>query len=286
MRTICCLLVLSVAATSARADSFDNYTNVVLAKVPESKNAQKVKQVTPDQMVEHSRVLPGLTACFLVVKTNDGRYAKLLVQAARQKLTADESLPILLIERFVTYRDGDEKTIHAQGQNVRVFDGFRFHLDLGQVVPDKLGGDLRLVADGDKIYVEPLGKAELYLVTKHLPEANPKKTTKMVVGAAWEPRYFSGAYKLYDDGRRSGELQIKVDDKGDVTGYFYSDKDGQKYEIDGKVGVPNHAIQFKITFPRTIQFFQGFAFTGDGRAITGSSRLQERDTGFYALRKE
>jgi hypothetical protein len=27
-------------------------------------------------------------------------------------------------------------------------------------------------------------------------------------------------------------------------------------------------------------------FTGDGRAITGSSRLQDRETGFYAVRIE
>ena len=57
-------------------------------------------------------------------------------------------------------------------------------------------------------------------------------------------------------------------------------------EVTGKIGKPNHAIQFKITFPRTVQIFEGFLFTGDGKAITGSSKLQERETGFYALRLE
>jgi len=271
---------------SVRADSFDHYSNIVLAKVPESKNAKKMQQVTPELMVEHSRVLPGLTATFLVVKTNEGRFVKLLVQPAQQKISAEESLPIALIERFVTYREGEEKTIHAQGQNLRVFPDFRVNLDLGQVVPAKLGGDLRLIVDGDKVFLEPLGKAELYLVTKHLPEASPKKSPKVEIGATWEPRYFNGVYKLYDDGRRSGEIHLKVTDNGEVTGYYYSDKDGKKYEVDGKVGNPNHSIQFKVTFPRTLQFFHGFGFTGDGRAIAGSSRLQERETGFYAVRKE
>jgi hypothetical protein len=287
MRLPCLIAASSLALSgAASADSFDNYTNPLLAKLAQSANAEKVKQLTPEQMVEHSRALPGLTACFLVVKTNDGRMAKLLVQPARQKITVDESMPILLIERFVTFRDGDEKTILSQGQNVRVFDGFRFHLDLGQIVPEKLGGDLRFVVNGDKVYVESLGKAQMFLVTKHLAEANPKKSEKMVVGAAWEPRYFGGTYKLYDDGRRSGELQLRVADNGEVTGFFYSDKDGQKYEVDGKIGTPNHAIKFRVTFPRTIQFFEGFAFTGNGQAITGSSRLEDRDTGFYAVRKE
>src|SRR5262245_32080707 len=212
-------------AAAARADSFDNYTSPILAKVLESKNAQKVKQVTPEMMVDHARALPGVTATFLVVKTNEGRLAKLLIQPAQQKVSADENLPIVLVERFVTFRDGEEKAIHARAQNIRVFPDFRLNLDLGQIVPAKLGGDLRLVVDGDKVHLEPLGKAELYLVTKHLPEANPKKGPKMEIGQTWEPRYFNGKYKLYDDGRRSGELHLKVDDKGEVSGFYYSDKD-------------------------------------------------------------
>jgi len=275
-----------VSVVPVRADAFDHYTNVILAKVPKSAGTQQVKQVTPQQMVENARVLPGVSGCLLVVRTNDNRFGKLLVQPARQKIDDKTSLPILLIERFVTYREGEERTIHAQGQNVRLFSGVRFNLDMGQVVPDNVPADLRLVVDGDSVHVEPIGKAELYLVTKHLPEATPKKPAKLEIGAAFEPRYFNGKYKLYDDGRRSRILQLQVADNGDVDGSYYSDKDGQKYEVTGKIGKPNHSIQFKITFPRTVQIFEGFLFTGDGKAITGSSKLQERETGFYALRLE
>ena len=73
-------------------------------------------------------------------------------------------------------------------------------------------------------------------------------------------------------------------DDGAVTGAYYSDKDGQRYEVSGKVGMPNYSIQFSITYPRIIQSFSGFMFTGDGEAITGTARLQERETGFYATR--
>jgi hypothetical protein len=269
-----------------RADAFDYYTNQVLEKVPSAEGAQVIKQLTPNQMVEHSRVLSGITATFLAVKTNEGRWAKLLVQPARQKVNKEQSVPILLIERFVTYREGEERAIVAEGKNVRLFHDFRFNLDLGQVVPAALGGDLRFVADNDNVHVEPVGKAEVYLLTKPLPEATPKKGRKLVVGATFEPRYFNGAYKLYDDGRRSGTLHLKVADDGEVSGHYYSDKDGQKYEVEGKVGNPKHAIFFKITFPKTLQTFQGLMFTGDGKAITGFSRLQERETGFYAVRLE
>jgi hypothetical protein len=278
------LLVLSVGPV--RADAFDTYFNNVLALVPPSKNAQKVEELTPELMVQNSRALRNITATFLVVKTNDGRFSKLLVQPARQKISATESVPIVLIERYVTYREGEERTIDAEGRNVRLFKDFRFSLDIGQIVPKELDADLRFTVEGEKIFLGPVGKAEIFLVTKHLPEADPKKMPKVIVGDKFEARYFNGNYKLYDDGRRSGLLKLTVADDGEVTGDYYSDKDGQNYEVSGKVGMPRHSIQFRVTFPRTVQFFNGFMFTGDGRAITGTSRLQERETGFYAVRAE
>jgi hypothetical protein len=275
-----------IIPAAARADSFDNYISRLLTKVAESKSAEKITQLTPEVMVDHSRVLPGITGTFLVVKTQEGRWAKLLTQPARHKISADMSVPIVLIERFVTYREGEERALQAKGENVRLFHDFRFNLDIGQVVPASLGGDLRFVVEGDQVFLQPVGKAEMYLVTKHLPEATPKKGTKLVVGEKFEPRYFSGVYKLYDDGRRSGMLHLKVHDNNVVSGAYYSDKDGAKYEVEGKVGNPNHSVQFFITYPRTVQHFTGLLFTGDGRVITGMARMQERETGFYAVRVE
>jgi hypothetical protein len=61
---------------------------------------------------------------------------------------------------------------------------------------------------------------------------------------------------------------------------------GPRLTSSGKVGKTPYAFEFRITFLRTLQTFQGLMFTGDGRAITGSSRLQDRETGFYAVRQE
>ena len=280
------LLGLLIAPGLARADAFDHYINTVLVKAPKAEGVEKIKELTPEQMVRHSQVLPGVQGTLLVVRTNDNRMAKLLVQPARQKVSDAESVPILLIERFTTYREGEERTVQATGQNVRLFGDFRFSLDIGQVVPQALGGDLRFVVEKENFHLEPVGKAEMYLLTQHLAEATPKKTAKVTVGQKFEPRYFTGIYKLHDDGRRSGTLHLKVEENGDVFGSYYSDKDGQKYEVDGKVGTPPYAITFKVTFPRTAQFFQGLMFTGNGAAITGTSRLQDRETGFYAVRVE
>jgi hypothetical protein len=280
------VFALLAAPHAVRGDAFDNYTNVVLAKVPTAVGVLPLKQLTPGLMVEHAGVLPDASGALAVVRTNDGRWSKLLVQPARQKLPDKSTAPILLIERFVTYQEGEERTVVAAGSNVRLFDGFQFNLDMGQVVPPAVGGDLRYVAAGGKAYVEPVGKAALYLVTRPLPEASPKKTEKMTIGSKFEPRYFDGAYKLFDDGRRSGTLHLKVLPGGDVQGSYYSDKDGQKYEVSGKVGDAPQAIEFTITYPRSRQVFTGLMFTGDGRAIAGSSLLQERKAGFYAVRIE
>jgi hypothetical protein len=237
-------------------------------------------------MIEHSRVLPGLSGTFLLVVNQQGRRSKLLVQPARQKIGRDDTVPILLIERFVSFKEGEEKAAHAEGKMIRLFPDFHFDLDLGQVVPAKIGGDLRFVVNGEDSYLEPVGQAVMYLITAHLPETSQKRPARPEPGAKFEPRFFAGSYKLYDDGRRSGTLDLSVAEDMSVSGSYYSDRDGRRYDVSGKVGNPPHAIQFQITFPRTVQTFHGLMFTGNGQAITGSSRLQDRQTGFYALRLE
>jgi hypothetical protein len=287
LRTSLAIAVALAIPLSARADAYDNYTNPILAKAITSKSVEPVKQLTPEQMVQHSRVLPGASAAFIIVKTNDNRLAKLLVRPAAHKASETESVPIVLIERFVTFKEGEERTVVASGHDVRLFAGFDFGLDIGQAVPTKLGGDIRFVVDGDKQSLEPVGKAEMFLVTKHLPEANPAKGAKVAIGEKFDPAYFNGTYKLYSDGRRSGKLILKLSPNGkEVEGWFYSDKDGAKYEVSGTLGNPKHLVDFAIQYPRTIETFRGMLFTGDARAIAGTSRLQDREAGFYAMRIE
>jgi hypothetical protein len=286
-----CLFFLLAAAglglpQAGRADALDYYTNPILRKVPAAEGTKEVKQLTPSLIADNDRVLPDIAPAFLVLQTNQGRYCKLLVQAARQKIGAERVVPILVIERYITYKEGTDESILASGKNLYLFPGFRLSLDLGQVVPEDLGGDLHFVADGAKVYTEPVGKAKLYLVTKPLPEAAPKKTPKFVIGDKFEARYFNGTFRLYDDGRRSGKLTLKVEEGGDVTGAFTSDKEGEKYDVTGKIGMPQHSIQFTIKYPRTEETFQGWLFTGDGKALTGTSRMLDHEAGFYAVRVE
>src|SRR5438270_8199178 len=75
-------------AGPARADAFDHYVNPVLARAVERKAFQEVKRLTPALILDNDRVLKGIPAAFVVVKTNKGRYAKLLVRDAAQKVDA------------------------------------------------------------------------------------------------------------------------------------------------------------------------------------------------------
>jgi hypothetical protein len=291
-RRLLVVLALAVFAAPARADAFDNYINPILAKVPDAKGVKVLKKLTADQILDASGVVPGAQSALLMVQTNDGCFSKLLVQTARKRLNDENKtlVPIVLLERFVAYRAGTDRTVTAEGKNVILFDGFRFSVDMGQVVPEKAGGDLRFVVqekDGkEETYLEALGKAKLYLLTEPMPDAAPKKGNKFVMGDTFEAKYFNGKFKLIDDGRRSGTLELKVKEDNEVTGAFYSDKDGQKYDVIGKIGPAKHAIQFVVKLPRTEQIFQGWLFTGNGLALAGSSKLQDREAAFYATRIE
>jgi hypothetical protein len=287
MRYVLPALAAALLAAGARADDlFDHHTNPVLARALEADGVQEVKSLGDEQITDHDRVLKGLTGALVIVKTNEGRLAKLLVLAARRKVSADKAVPVVQVERYVVYRPGEERAVHAEGKNLSLFGGFRLSLDVGQVVPEELGGDVRCVVADGKATLEPVGKAKLYLVTKALPDVEPKKGPRLVVGEKFDIKYYNGTFKVYDDGRRSGKLVLKVDEDGSVSGSYYSDRDGSKYEVKGKVGTPPHSIEFTVQLPRAEQTFKGWLFTGDGQILVGTSKLAEREAGFYARRVE
>ncbi len=287
MKYLLSVAILAASAINARAeDLFDRLYSPNLIRALEAETTKETKELTREQMTEYDRVLPGVDGTFLIVETNGGRRAKMLVRAARRRVGPDKTVPIVLVLRFFTFKDGEERAYEAKGENLSLFNGFRFSLDLGQVVPEDLEGDLKCIADGDKTTLVPVGKAKLYLVTKSLPDLAPKKGEKLVVGEKFDIKYFNGTYQLFDDGRRSGKLVLKVSEDGSVSGAYFTDRDGTKYDVAGKIGVPTHSIDFTIKLPRVEQSFRAFLFTGDGQALTGTSRLNEREAGFYAKRIE
>ena len=77
-----------------------------------------------------------------------------------------------------------------------------------------------------------------------------------------------------------------VDEEGKVSGSYYSDRDGAKYQVAGKLGPQPHAIEFVIKLPRVEHTFKGLLFTGNGKALAGTSKMTDRESAFYAVREE
>ncbi|VTS01817.1 hypothetical protein [Tuwongella immobilis] len=283
----CAMLLL--APNLCRAGSFDDYHNFILINAIEDGKFQEIAELTPKMLLESNNVLGDAPGTFLVVITNQGRRAKMLVQNARVKIDDEKQAPLLLVTQFLTFKEGTERAAQSKGQNLHVHAGLRLHLDFGQVVPATVGGDLEVIPDPKRplqFTVKPVGRAKMYLVTQPLPNLAPAKSGKLVVGETFETRYFNGKYKLLDDGRRSGELTLQVDAQGNVTGHLFSDLDGEKYELTGKTGSPKHAIQFTVKLPRTEQTFTGHLFTGNGKYLAGTSQMQGRPAAFLAERIE
>ena len=55
------LVLFVLAPTLGRADTFDNYFNKLLAKIPEAKSVEKIAKLTPKVMIKHNRALPDVT---------------------------------------------------------------------------------------------------------------------------------------------------------------------------------------------------------------------------------
>jgi hypothetical protein len=277
--------VLGFGRSTVHGDVFDAHTNPVLQKGLESRDVKEVKRLTSGEAFQRDRALPGIVGTFLIVRTNDGRNAKLLVQWARQKTHDGKTIPMVLIDRFTCYREGEERTLAASGQNLSFFTGFRLSLDIGQVVPAELTADLACkLVDGDAV-LEPLGKARLYLVQSSLlPKSAASGAPPKPGDGPFDVKFFAGKFKLNDDGRKTATLELHVKDGGDISGAYYSESTGQKYEVDGKVGSPKNSVQFTVHFPRAEQVFRGWLFTGDARGLSGFATMQGRETGFFAQR--
>ena len=133
------LLALVAFVAAVRADQFDNYTNPVLAKAI-SDGTWKSQRVDrrPDRRWRRRQTDTG--SAFIVVVTNEKRYAKLLAQPARQKF-GDAQVGMLLIDKFTTFKGTSERALQATGQAMHLYPGLRLSLDIGQVVPESVGGD-------------------------------------------------------------------------------------------------------------------------------------------------
>ncbi len=279
------LLTFGGFSRSGLAQSpFDLLPRPELAKLSVSESFEPVDELSIKQLTEADGRLAGISGTLLIAKTNQGRWARILISQARQKIDAEKSVPILLMDRFATCMDGEDRALVQSGKDVRLFAGFRFSLDLGQVVPPEMPADFEIASDGNQLKIKKQKGASLWIVKKEIALVKPVKPSAIDPTKPFGAHWFTGHYRLFDDGRRMGRLEIESDKEGNLSGALFSDKDNKRYELFGKVAMPNHTAQFTVRFPRSEQFFQAWLFTGDGSALAGTTRFGERETGFYAIR--
>lgn len=282
LATVFPLLVRAALACGA-ADEFDEYTNAVLSKVPTSDSARAVDRITLTELSKHGQVLSDATAALVVVRTSEGNWAKLLVTRAIRK-QGDTELPIVVLQRFFTVRPDGNSGRLAAGRGVYLFDGFHFDLDIGQVVPDGGGDDIVFRREGETGgFIEPVGNAKLYLVTKSLVPKADDAASGPTRGPVVPPD-FAGKYRLVANGQWSGKLTLEVTKSGDVTGSYVSDQSGRDYPVKGFVATPANHIKFTIELPQAKQEFDGYLWTQGKSAIAGVTTLTERPFGFVAVR--
>lgn len=279
------MLALGLAG-AARADDFDRLEGRTLASVPGAEGVTAHQALRNAEISALPRVLQGMRAPVVVVRTGDGNLARVAITPAlRKPATAGaELVPVLMLERYVTDEAGPKDTRLAWGRDILLFDGFLYDFDTGQVVPEGQGGDVRFrAADGGRL--EATDGAKLYTMTRS-PLDEKAAPGKPSPGRAIVPGDFAGRYRLIGDGQWSGTLDLEAGAAGAVRGRFLSEQTGQSYPVAGQVQVdrPNH-LSFSIEFPLSRQEYDARLWTGGKNVLTGTVSLADGSFGFIALRE-
>lgn len=271
----------------ARADDFGRFDGGLLASAARGEGSKERNFLGFAEIGAAPRTLRDSEHAFLIVKTDQGNAARVFVSAALRKPTGGgEPTPVVVLERFDTFESPQAKTRLASGKGTLLFDGFQFDFDSGQVVPDGHGGDVRFRLTGKEgSGLTTIGGAKLYTLDA-APVFPAPPADRPSPGGRIEVGDFRGSYRLYADARWSGDLNIKVNDKGEVSGEFRSDLNGRSYEVRGVSGVDSpRRIAFAIAFPRSKQEYEGYLWTSGKGGFSGTLRFLDQTFGFFAIRK-
>ena len=281
------LALLFPGAWEARtlADDFARIEGQTLLDLAAGKNAKERSGLTFGEIDALPKVLADVEHGLVIVRTDRGNAAKLLVSPALRKPEGAQvpAVPVVVIERFETYETPKASPRLAQGKTVVLFDGFQFDLETGQVVPEGYGGDLKFDAKGKGL----VAIHEAKLLTLDTPPTFPKTDApKLSPGRQVVPSDFEGQFHLYANAQWSGILDLKVDPEGAVSGQFKSDASGRIYKLKGSAGKDsaNH-IQFTVELPRARQEFDGRLWTNGKGGMAGEMTFLDQKFGFFAVRE-
>lgn len=270
--------LLSVVANRADADVFDDHTSYWLRLGVKTQKART--QLSMIDGAQAKQLARSISSPCIVVQTDEDNWGKALVTWGLRK-TADGPIPIMMIERFVTYRGDRENLTRASGKEIMLFPGFGFDFDIGQVVPIGKGDDIQCAAKGT---IKASKKSTFWLLdSSALPEPDdkrPARTTGVVI-----PSDFAGKWHVHVDGRWAGRLELQSEGRK-VFGRFVSDDTKSIYEAQGKVAALPHNLKFNVELANANQSFDAFMWTKSKSAMAGIVTMSNRKLGFYAIRIE
>ena len=231
LRTIACGYLLACGANVVCAsDLFDRHALAELKHA--TKEGTPLTEIAAAAAAKWKPLSARIGSPCLIVQTNDGHWSKALLAWGQRKVRGREQpLPVLVLERFVTYRGDRDGLALATGKDVMLFAGGSFSFDIGQVVPTGAGADIEFTADG---LIKPVGDAKLFALNgSQLPAPDPKQPNPKDHDDVL-PRDFAGTWKVSIDGRWNGTWEITIDDRT-LLGKFISDDTQSRYELYGKV---------------------------------------------------
>lgn len=284
-RLLAFALLLAAAGPALALDAFDRHTSFWLRTAV--RDAKPVAELTQKDADGLKRLAEGIEHPAVIVKTNDGNLAKLLLNWGFRRSADRKVTPVLMIERYVTYTNGRGDLTCASGKNIMLFPGFGFNLDIGQVVPGGHGADLEFTASKT---VKAVDKAEMFTLNGSVIPGggdggggtDPTDHDGVI------PEDFAGNWDLNVDGRWKAQLMISIDNEGTATGNYVSEETKSSYALTGRVSrtVP-HRLTFEVDFGNgnSKQQYEAFLWTQKKATMAGSATLDTQRFGFVASRQ-
>jgi hypothetical protein len=261
-------------------DAFDRHG---LAELRQAlKAAEPAAEITSARAAELKLLGRGVESPCIVVRTAGGNLAKVLLSWGLRK-TSDKPVPVVMLDRYVTYDPQRGGQTAASGKNVMLFAGFGFDLDIGQVVPVEAGADVQFTEDRKLAAVGETGIFALDgpVVAAESASGTPDPNDHEGV----LPRDFAGVWRLNADGRWLGALELAADEEGNLTGSYLSDETQSSYPAYGRVDADTHRANLTIELNNSEQTFEAYLWTSDKSTMAGVTTLAERRFGFYATRE-
>lgn len=276
---ICTLASLILPPTPGLAlDIFDRHTTFWLRQAV--KNIKPVATFESGDGASLNNLGPGITSPCIVLHTNNGNWTKALVGWGFRK-SEKGLVPVVLLERYVTYDNDRQDVAVASGQNVMLFPGFSFNFDIGQVVPADQGADIVFNEDRQLAVV---GEATLHPLNGSVVPGGDGESEDPLDHEGVLPRDFSGTWKVDADGRWRGTWKMTVDDDGNISGQHLSEETKSVYTLRGKVDNVPHRATVEVEFANATQSYDIYLWTKDKSALAGTTTLVGKTFGIYGIR--